>query len=153
MAARSSLGGVYQIPSASMEPTLTPGDRVWVSHVAYDFKLPFMTTPLVHLREPRRGEVIVFEDPRDPSRYLIKRLAGLPGDRVQVFEGSPQAGGYRTVTVPPDHYYFLGDNRGNSADSRMWGFAHRNLLKGRARAVLWHWGPDAWAPRVEGKSL
>src|SRR4051812_10486418 len=101
---RSSLADQYVIPSGSMEPTIQIGDHVLVDKRAYDLRVPFTEISLVHTSEPRRGDVVVFKDPRDPSICLIKRLAGLPGDRVQV-RGE-------WVTVPDGQYYFLGDNRG-----------------------------------------
>ncbi|HUP57498.1 MAG TPA: signal peptidase I, partial [Bdellovibrionota bacterium] len=92
---------------------------------------------------------VVFTDPRDGRTNLIKRLAGLPGDRVLV-KG-------RAVAVPPDHYYFLGDNRDRSADSRQWGFVHRSALLGKARAVLYsvHWENGLPRPDLSraGRSL
>jgi signal peptidase I len=107
----------YQIPSESMVPTLQVGDHIFVDKVTY------------RLRQPRLGEVIVFTDPRDPDRNLIKRVGALAGDTVEV-RG-------QTVTVPPGNLYMLGDNRENSSDSRDWGFVPVGLVQGRAMFVWW----------------
>ncbi|MBI3542866.1 MAG: signal peptidase I [Deltaproteobacteria bacterium] len=176
---RSSFADQYIVPSGSMEPTIQIGDHVLVNKMAYDLRLPFTTISLARTGEPRRGEVIVFRDPRDPSIRLIKRLIGLPGDRVRVVNGIVEVNGAPLETslagstgiepvlaaargrfaydekaggrlhriqrlperaardatelvVPAGRYFFLGDNRDNSADSRVWGFASRDALEGRA---------------------
>ena len=182
---RSSLADQYVIPSGSMEPTIQIGDHVLVDKRAYDLKIPFTDRSLFVTGSPRRGDVVVFCDPRNPSINLIKRLIGLPGDRIRVMDGlvsvngvslavsSPPAGiqtrlhrseagvfsylesgsGVRShsvqriprmaveadqeFAVPADHYFFLGDNRDNSADSRFWGFAPRDALRGKAVGVLY----------------
>ena len=88
IAARSSLAGVYVVPTGSMEPTILPGDHLWVNHAAYDLKIPLVSQPpLWRISEPARGEVIVFQDPKRPEIYLVKRLIGLPGDHVKVSDG------------------------------------------------------------------
>ncbi len=74
----------YRIPSASMASTLRPGDRVLVNRVVY------------HLRDPQRGDVLVFRFPRDPSVVFIKRVVGAPGDVLQVKEGRLYVNGRRT---------------------------------------------------------
>jgi signal peptidase I len=185
------------VPSGSMRPTLLEGDVVLVSRVAYDFKLPLTDSALLHLDEPRRGDVITFSSPKDGVR-LIKRLVALPGDRMEmrhevllingkastnanveqgpepVGEGQmttairaterlperdhavqflPQLAARRDfgpVTVPEGNYFFLGDNRDNSADSRFIGFVPRHLLIGPAHHILV--SADIlgnWKPRFE----
>ncbi|MGE0616113.1 MAG: signal peptidase I [Bacteriovoracia bacterium] len=126
---RWSFADQYVIPSGSMEPTIQIGDHVIVNKLAYDFRAPFSDSALFRTGEPRRGDVIVFIDPRDGSTRLIKRLAGLPGERIEV-DG-------RVWQVPPGEYFFLGDNRGNSADSRYWGTVKRSALLGRATRIFY----------------
>ncbi|THD61666.1 MAG: signal peptidase I [Phenylobacterium sp.] len=188
------------IPSSSMEPGIVTGDYVFVSKWPYGWgrgSIPF-NPPLFHGRlfgqTPKRGDVIVFHGPRE---LLIKRLIGLPGDRVQVVHGQvyvngrpnlreflgpgvdhddpgrpvPRVietaeGGKRYLTfggsadgegdntgvyaVPAGMYFFMGDNRDNSLDSR-WpsevgvGFVPAEMLVGRAEAVLVSWRPGASA--------
>ena len=190
---RSSLADQYVIPTGSMEPTIQVGDHVWVNKFAYDLRIPFTHLTLGRVSEPRRGDVVVFEDPRDHSINLIKRLVGLPGDRLRIVDGvlevngkavetslgnlaeienalnqAPAAFEYdekldsirhrvqripwmsqhriQEVTVPDGRYFFMGDNRDNSSDSRVWGFASREALRGKAMRVIYnvHW--KGWMP-------
>src|SRR4051794_35414434 len=78
---RTAVADWNPIPSASMRPTILEGDVVFVNRLAYDLKLPFSDTILVHLGEPQRGDIVTFSSPRDGMR-LIKRLVALPGDTV-----------------------------------------------------------------------
>lgn len=186
---RWSVAQPYVIPSPSMEPTLIAGDYVAVTKFAYDLKFPFTDWVVARRSDPRRGDVIVFRDPRDPSIHLIKRLVGLPGDRVRVRDGEvwlddrpvpvflheetgdavvrrdeEQLGDRRHAiqrfragapagapegewVVPADSYFFLGDFRDNSADSRYWGFARRDALQGRAE-LIW-FSREGLRPRFE----
>jgi signal peptidase I len=148
----------YRIPSASMEPTLTAGDRVLVSRFTY------------HLHDPRRGDVVVFHPPgvgeaaqagakTAASVYFIKRVIGLPGETVQAIGGNVQictspGVGCRTIDepyvakqhatapfgpirVPADSYFMMGDNRSDSDDSRDWGVLPRSYIIGEAFATYW----------------
>jgi signal peptidase I len=186
----------FTIPSQSMEPGLRPGDYIIVTKWDYGWSrhsIPF-SPPLFGGRilasEPRRGDVIVFKAPMDGNKDYIKRLIGLPGDRVQVKDGQvilngqpiPQqdlgvagdawgglAGrregetlpggksyvvfdqGYQMAddtevfVVPEDQYFFMGDNRDNSLDSRFptarggVGFVRKEHLIGKARFILFSW--------------
>ncbi|TDX51960.1 signal peptidase I [Orenia marismortui] len=130
----------FYIPSGSMRPTLKPGDRIFANKFIYRF------------REPQRQEIIVFKYPVDPSRRFIKRLIGLPGDRVKIIEGRVYVNGkaleedytleksysdFPEVKVPENHYFMLGDNRNNSEDSRFWGFVPRENIVGKAFVIFW----------------
>ena len=84
---RSSIAEPYQVPTGSMIPTILPGDRLWVLKASYDLKVPFTDFTLLKTGEPRRGDVIVFRYPRDPSINFVKRLIGLPGDVITVRDG------------------------------------------------------------------
>jgi signal peptidase I len=133
------------IPSSSMEPTLQIGDRIAVEKLSYRW------------REPQRGDVVVFYPPgeTDRQRAYIKRVVGLPGDRLQIQNGQVYANGVplpepyiaepldyalvkpdgeeaATLTVPPGSYWVMGDNRNNSNDSHVWGYLPRRNLIGRA---------------------
>jgi signal peptidase I len=81
---RSFLFEPFRIPSDSMMPTLLDGDFIFVSKYAYGLKLPVLNWKVVSIGEPKRGDVIVFRKPSEPSVNYIKRLVGLPGDRIQV---------------------------------------------------------------------
>lgn len=76
----------FQIPTGSMVPTLLVGDRIFVSKLAYAVRLPFTRVRLLELGEPRRGDVIVFENPREPEKDYVKRVVGVPGDVVELRE-------------------------------------------------------------------
>jgi signal peptidase I len=137
----------YWIPSASMEPTLHVKDRVLVNKVGY------------HLHGVHRGDIVVFKSPpreieANPTiKDLIKRVIGLPGDRIQAINGQvfingkalkepylpdgTQTTNLPLQTVPPGQYFMLGDNRGDSGDSRFIGTIPRNLLVGRAFVRVW----------------
>ena len=79
---RSFLGEPYQIPSESMVPTLEVGDFILVNKYAYGLRLPVLGTKFIDVGEPQRGDIMVFVPPHDP-RYFIKRVIGLPGDRIR----------------------------------------------------------------------
>ncbi len=76
----------FRIPSGSMVPTLLVGDHIFVSKLAYAVRVPFTRLRVVELGQPRRGDVIVFENPRQPSKDYVKRVIGVPGDVVELRE-------------------------------------------------------------------
>lgn len=86
LAARAFVVEPFAVPSGSMAPTLQAGDLVLVSKLAYAVRLPFARLRLVELGTPRRGDVVVFESPRDPSADLVKRVIGVPGDVIELRE-------------------------------------------------------------------
>jgi signal peptidase I len=154
----------YEIPSGSMEDTLVIGDRIFVNRFIYGTKVPFTGTRILEMRDPVQGDVVVFEFPKDHSKDYIKRVIGIPGDRIwitnkQVFVNgmayenphevhkdsavipaivSPRdnAG---VIVVPADSYFVMGDNRDSSLDSRFWGFVKREEIKGLAFVKYWSW--------------
>ncbi|MCC4601720.1 signal peptidase I [Xanthomonas melonis] len=168
-AARSSFANHYQVPTGSMQPTLQPGDRVVVDMHAYGWRLPLSNRILVEGGQPQRGDVAVFDSPRDGTR-LIKRVVAVAGDRVDLhdgqlsIDGQPlQIGGDRTrecfgarvaqlnldagggpdlqgVQVPPGKLLVVGDHRGNSLDGRYFGFVDAASVYGKAVAVYYRRG-------------
>jgi len=191
---RTAVADWNPIPSGSMRPTLLEGDVVLVDRLAYDLKLPLTDISLRRLADPQRGDVVTFSSPKDGTR-LIKRIVGLPGDRVEMHDevlwingepadlaepeplrepvgpgldaaavrvteilaghrrrvqflpGLPARRDFAPLTLPPEHYFMLGDNRDNSEDSRYIGVVPRLKLIGRAHHIvvsadiLGHWRP------------
>ena len=147
----------FNIPSGSMKPTLLVGDHILVNKFLYGIKLPFTDKILISLGEPERGDVVVFKFPLDTRKDYIKRVIGLPGDRVELVDKQLLINGrptedphasysmsgsmrmYGPVTVPADHLFVMGDNRDESSDSRVWGFVPRPYLKGKAFLIYWSW--------------
>ncbi|MBW1980437.1 MAG: signal peptidase I [Deltaproteobacteria bacterium] len=160
----------FKIPSGSMKPTLLVGDHILVNKFIYGVKLPFTDKTLIKVRLPERGDVIVFKYPRDPSKDYIKRVIGLPGDQVQLvnnklylngkpvpdphafYGNSPYSGSgllrnFGPVVVPAGHLFVMGDNRNESADSRVWGFVPMSYVRGKAFLIYWSWDHDHFGVR------
>ncbi len=198
---RSFVAEPFKIPSESMLPTLFVGDLILVNKYSYGLRLPVIHTKVAELGAPRRGDVVVFRFPPDPSVDYIKRVVGLPGDKISYennrltingnpvplaadgdFEDRRRLAVYRqysekigdiahkvlteldkpsdiqpvmrfphfdqcryvsrgvTCTVPPGHYFMMGDNRDNSLDSRFWGFVPEQNIVGRAFFIWMNFG-------------
>lgn len=126
-----------------MSPLIASGEIVLINTIAY------------HLRAPSRGDIIAFHHDAPTPEIFIKRVIGLPGDRVQIDQGRvfvngaelqepyvhyPDQRSFAEVTVPAGDLYVLGDNRAVSEDSRAWGFVQQNQLLGKALAGIWPLG-------------
>ncbi|MCL5277124.1 MAG: signal peptidase I [Deltaproteobacteria bacterium] len=156
----------FKIPSGSMEPTLLIGDHILVNKFIYGMHVPFTNDVVLPVRAPERGNVIVFEYPKDESIDFIKRVIGLPGDRLQIidkrvyingkelsepyaYHGDPEIlpaaesprDNFGPITVPKGEYFMMGDNRDFSNDSRFWGFVDRDLILGQADIIYFSWNP------------
>jgi len=202
---RSFLVEPFKIPSGSMLPTLLVGDFILVNKFTYGIRLPILNVKIIDIHQPQRGEVMVFRYPDDPSVDFIKRVVGVPGDRVTyqnkrlTINGQPvvvaadgqfdyldrsgngnfvsalrfeealdshrhailirngvlpinlagveqfpfqdncvyNEAGF-TCTVPPGHYFMMGDNRDDSRDSRYWGFVPDRNIVGKAFMIWWN---------------
>ena len=154
----------FKIPSGSMEPTLLVGDHILVNKFIYGVKIPFIRKNIIPISKPQRDEVIVFIYPHDTSKDYIKRVIGLPGDRIDINDRKIYINGklyedrygvytehgkgssrqvlksrYRPIVVPDNHLFVMGDNRDHSSDSRVWGFVPLKSVKGKAFIIYWSW--------------
>jgi len=154
----------FKIPSGSMIPTLLKGDQILVNKFIYGTRIPLSDVKVLPVRDPRRGDIVVFEYPEDRSTHYIKRLIGLPGDTIEIVNKVVFVNGKKfdvpearfedpeilpsSITVrdnfgpeivPPHSYFMMGDNRDNSRDSRFWGFVDYSELVGNAVIVYWSW--------------
>ncbi|MFZ1908838.1 MAG: signal peptidase I [Burkholderiales bacterium] len=190
---RSFVVEPFKIPSGSMIPTLQVGDFILVNKFVYGIRLPVLNEKIIPIGKPHRGDVMVFRYPDDPSLDYIKRVVGLPGDKIEYRDKRLTINGHlvseqevddylskermqfykqyiedlggvkhgilidqnapayvpqvRTFlfsencnynrggldcTVPPNHYFMMGDNRDNSSDSRVWGFVPDANIIGKA---------------------
>jgi signal peptidase I len=156
---RTFIVQAFKIPTGSMQPTLMVGDAILVNKFLYGAKVPFTRWKLPVVREPARGDVIVFIYPVDPKKDFIKRMVGLPGETVEIRNGTiyvndqPVAGpkfngryyynrgefgdAGMKITVPPKSYFVLGDNSNSSQDSRYWGFVPEENIRGKAMFIYW----------------
>jgi len=158
----------FKIPTGSMEPNLLVGDHLIVNKMAFAPAIAAAEGALVPRRDLERGDVVVFKYPQEPDRDFIKRVIGLPGDRVEMrrkkvhingtpidepyasFLEPPSTAGpvrqddlreeYGPVTVPAGQYFMMGDNRDNSEDSRYWGFMPASYVKGQALFIYFSIG-------------
>ena len=170
----------FRIPTGSMENTLLVGDFLFVNKLVYGSEIDigaaghriiYYRFPAI--RQPHRGDVIVFRYPDDPSRDFIKRAVATEGqtieirDKVLFVDGTAQNEPYVIHTderilpkeisardnfgptvVPRGHIFMMGDNRDNSHDSRFWGPLALNLIKGKAMIIYWSWDAEKNMPRV-----
>ncbi len=136
----------FWIPSESMVPTLEVGDRIFVNKFVYRFS------------EPERGDVVVFESKGEEDEDLIKRVIGVPGDHIAIYNGEVyrnferldepylkdpytrdalSSNSLNASTVPEGKVLVLGDNRDNSLDSRVYGPVSMDTIEGEAFAIFW----------------
>ena len=160
----------YRIPSSSMEPTLHCARSIRDSGCEARFSDRVLANRFIyHFRNPKRGEIIVFKTPPEAAircgegGTFVKRLIGLPGDLVSERDGYVYINGQRLdepyihadrrdhepprswPRVTADHYFFMGDNRASSCDSRNWGTVPRKNLIGEVFFV--YWPPNRIGPR------
>jgi len=185
---RSAVADWNDVPTGSMKPTIIEGDRIFVNKMAYDLRVPFTHISLTKLADPERNDIVIFDSVAADKR-LVKRVIGVPGDRVAMYKnrltvnGQPLpyelikedgkntyyqetlAGNTHTiritnekfpldsfdeVVVPEGSYLVMGDNRNQSADSRVYGFVPRNEIVGRSKNVAISFDYDNYLmPRSE----
>jgi signal peptidase I len=146
----------FKIPTGSMESNLLIGDHLLVNKFVYGFHSSSTLNKLVPYKELKRGDVIVFKYPLSPEVAYVKRLIGLPGEKVEMVGHTVYINGqplkedytqyidpgsiyerYGPFNVPEGQYFAMGDNRDNSQDSRFWGFVPRDHIIGKALAIYW----------------
>ncbi len=150
---------MYKIPTTSMVPALLPGDKIFVSKLVYGPKVPFTKLRIRGFRKPTRGDIVVFIPPHDRKKAYVKRLIGLPGDRLVLKDGNIYINGKvivdpriarnyyyaqgdygrdeKELVIPEGQYFFLGDNSISSLDSRFWGFCDEADILGKAIFIWW----------------
>ena len=142
----------FRVEGSSMVPRLTEGEYLLVNKMVY-WQVPVLGGGdgyLIH--PPQRQDVVIFKYPADPERSFVKRVIGIPGDTVSIVEGTvflngatldepyvtrPDGTSMETITVPPESYFVLGDNRRASDDSRNWGVVPAENIIGSAWVSYW----------------
>ena len=167
---RTFLVQAFKIPTGSMENNLLIGDHLLVNKFVFAPTMSGLERTLLPIDPIERGDIVVFKYPEEPERDFIKRIIGLPGDVIELRQKRVYINDqrldesyvhylippdehaaedfdvrvrYGPVTVPPDMYFMMGDNRDNSQDSRYWGFMPRSYVKGKALFVYFSLGEDA----------
>ena len=145
----------FKIPTGSMESNLLIGDHLLVNKFVYGLT-PGPLSKILPYKELKRGDVIVFKYPNSPDVAYVKRLIGLPGEKVemvgrtvyindkaleenytQYLDSGSTYERYGPFLVPEGKYFAMGDNRDNSQDSRFWGYVPRDHIIGKALAIYW----------------
>lgn len=159
MVIRTFVVQAFKIPTGSMRNTLIEGDIILVNKFIYGARVPFTRIFLPKVRDPERGDVIVFIYPQNPQKDFIKRLVAVGGETVALKKGTIYVNGRplidpvfnqiyyynrgdfgqegQEVTVPKDSFFVLGDNSASSQDSRYWGFVPRSNILGKAMVIYW----------------
>lgn len=142
----------FYVKGASMEPSFYDHEYLIINEISYRFI------------EPNRGDIIVFKYPKDPSQYFIKRIVGLPGEKIEIADGrvyvytpeqkilleenylepNQETHNNKIWILGPDEYYVLGDNRDYSLDSRSFGPVYRDLMVGK----VWLRGWPVWRAKM-----
>ena len=184
--ARTYVVQAFKIPTGSMEQNLLIGDHILVNKFIFGPTLSVVDRWLLPTHAVRRGDVVVFRFPEDPSRDFIKRCIGVPRDTIEsvnkvlrvngevvadshyayysdsrvyphsvfLHESYRDRDNFGPLEVPEDQYFFMGDNRDNSNDSRFWGPVPADYIKGRAFLIYWSFAseeePVDW-PGYQGK--
>lgn len=154
---RVFIGEASLVPTGSMEGTILVGDHLFLDKFLYGPEIPLLNWRLPMLKTIRRGDIIVFLYPKNPSETYLKRVAGVGGDRLEIRNGvlyvnsrpvpepyavhhGPLTAPYEQmapIVVPPGKLFVLGDNRDDSSDSRDWGFVPVQNVIGEPMFVYW----------------
>lgn len=175
---RSAVADWNDVPTGSMKPTIVEGDRILINKMAYDIRLPFSQLSMIKLGDPQHNDIVIFES-KAADKRLVKRVIGIPGDTVALFNntliinGKPakykilsqqngitisretignsthfvstktkpgqisysRLANFAPINIPEGYYLMMGDNRDNSADSRVIGLVPRSEIIGRSSKV------------------
>ena len=159
----------FKIPSGSMIPTLLIGDHILVNKFIYGTTIPFTDKRILILRNPEKGDIIVFKYPENPKKDFIKRVIATGGDVIEEKNkvvyvngqalkepyavhsdasvrppGNDPRDNFGPIKVPKGKLFMMGDNRDQSYDSRYWGFVDLKEVLGEALIIYWSWNPDDW---------
>jgi signal peptidase I len=154
------------VPTESMSPTILVGDHFFLDKVAFPANYPKMLQKYLPARPVHRGDIVALWSPEDPKIRLVKRVVGLPGEKLELRDrdlyindqkidepyvvhiDSQEVGrrdNFGPIRIPPDHFFLMGDNRDNSNDSRFWGLAPRENLIGKPLFVYWSYEDEPYA--------
>ncbi|MCF6245807.1 MAG: signal peptidase I [Desulfobacula sp.] len=163
---RTFIVQAFKIPSGSMLETLQIGDQILVNKFIYGVKIPFTNgKTIIPVKNPEKGDIVVFKYPEDPSKDFIKRVVATAGDTLEIVnkqlfingklvKDEPYAihkdrqiipgkfttrDNHRKITIPENKIFVMGDNRDNSHDSRFWGFVDLTAVRGEAFIIYWSW--------------
>ena len=156
---RTFLVQAFKIPTGSMRNTLLEGDIIMVNKFIYGAKVPLLNLRLPAVRQPKKGDVVVFIYPQNTKKDFIKRLIAKGGETVEIKNGTIYVNDLpllepvfnrtyyynygdfgkegRKIVVPQNHYFVLGDNSASSQDSRYWGFVPAKNILGEALIIYW----------------
>ncbi len=164
---RTFLFAPFKIPSGSMVPTIEIGDHIFASMFSYGIPIPFTGTKLFP-QEIKRGEIVIFPYPLEPSVDYIKRVIAKGGDTLEIkgetvfINGEPREEPYAyfdpvildqmrangsqprrfgPIKIPQGKLFMMGDNRFNSSDSRVWGFVDASSVRGKGQVIYWSHDP------------
>ena len=155
----------FKIPSSgAMKNSILIGDHILVNKFVYGIKLPIADTVLIPISKPKYGDIIVFKYPKEPEKDFIKRVIGVGGDVIEIKDKQVYVNNTRlnenyvihtdsrifpedqnprdnlkSITVPENSLFVMGDNRDHSYDSRFWGVVDLKAVKGKAFVIYWSW--------------
>ena len=153
------------VPTESMLPTILAGDHFFLDKVAFPANYPEALREFLPERTIRRGDIVAFWSPEKPGLRLVKRAIALPGDTFEIQEGDVyindqilkesyavhrlpparwRSENVAPMTIPPDQFFMMGDNRDESHDSRIFGVIHRDALIGKPTFVYWSYASEPY---------
>ena len=165
---RASVVQGYHVPTGSMENTILQGDVFLGNKFLYGIRIPMTDIRLPAIRDPKPGDIVIFQSLEEPSKNFVKRCVAVGGQTVEIRDKAlyvdgkrsplPETGkfedrrilrgtrslrdNYGPVTVPPEHFFMMGDNRDNSYDSRYWGPVPKKNILAKATILYFSWDKE-----------